>query len=257
MGRFEDKVLFVTGAGKGIGAAVAEAAAGEGAAVALFDVDGAASSEAAARITEAGGSALALQGDVRQRADVERAVAATVAEYGGVDHLAAIAGVLRLAPAEDTPDEDWRDIVETNVRGPFLCVGAVAPHMRHRHGGSIVMAASAMAFQSAPGAALYSASKGAIVSLTHALAMEFAEENIRVNCVAPGTVRTPMAHGLAQTLGLDEKEAFDGFAKVHPMGRMIEAHEVAQVVLFLLSGEASAVTGSCYGVDGGLTAHLG
>ncbi|MCQ6272305.1 SDR family oxidoreductase [Pseudarthrobacter sp. R1] len=258
MNRFRDKVILVTGAGKGIGAATAELLGREGASLALFDIDQKAVSETAERITQAGGKAMALYGDARSSSDVRQAVEAAVREYKGLDGIAAIAGVLRLTPTEEVPDEQWREVVETNVKGPFEVIRAALPHLRSRGGGSIVLASSAMAFASSPGAALYSASKGALVSMTMALAVEFAAEGIRVNCVAPGTVRTPMAMALAEWTRQERavEDAVEDFGKNHPMGRLIEADEVANVVAFLLSEEASAVTGSCYGVDAGLLANL-
>ncbi|MFF1932042.1 SDR family NAD(P)-dependent oxidoreductase [Streptomyces sp. NPDC058228] len=259
MGRFDGKTYLITGGGKGIGAAVADEVAAGGGTVAVFDIDGDAATEKVAQILAAGGRAMAIQGDARDDTVVRSAVAAVVEKYGQINGLAAIAGVLRLAPIAEVPDSHWRDVVETNVLGPFQFVRAVVPHLRAAGGGSIVLAGSAMAFASSPTAALYSASKGAIVAMTNSLAVELATENIRVNCFAPGTVRTPMARELAQMQGApgDIDAVVDSFGQGHPMLRVIEAEEVARVVGFLLSDEASAVTGSCYGVDAGMLANLG
>ncbi|TDC80510.1 SDR family NAD(P)-dependent oxidoreductase [Streptomyces hainanensis] len=258
MSRFDGKAYLITGGGKGIGAALADEVAAGGGAVAVFDIDGDAATEKAAQILAGGGRALAIKGDARDDAAVRSAVAAVVDEFGRINGLAAIAGVLRLAPIAEVPDSHWRDVVETNVLGPFQFVRAVVPHLRAAGGGSIVLAGSAMAFASNPTAALYSASKGAIVAMVNSLAVELATEGIRVNCFAPGTVRTPMARELAQMQGTsgDIEAVVDSFGQGHPMGRVIEAEEVARVAAFLLSDEASAVTGSCYGVDAGMLANL-
>lgn len=258
MNRFEGKAILVTGAGMGIGAAVAECLAAEGAAIAAFDINRDAVTATVDKIKARGGVAIALCGDARNPSDVRNAVNEAVQNLSGLDGLAAIAGVLRVTPTADSPEEQWRDVMETNVRGPFLFTQAMIPHLRQSGGGSIVFAASIMAFASAPGAALYSASKGAIVSMTKALAVEFATENIRVNSVAPGTVRTPMARRLVQEMALEEsiEATLDSIGKTQPMGRLIEPEEVARVIAFLLSGEATAVTGSCYVADAGTLAHL-
>lgn len=258
MNRFEGKAILVTGAGMGIGAAVAETLAAEGAAVAAFDIDEGSVNATVSKINAGGGQAIAIQGDARIPADVESAVEQAAQHFQRLDGLAAIAGVLRVTPTVETPDDQWRDVMETNVWGPFLFSRSVIPHLRQSGGGSIVMAASIMAFASSPGAALYSASKGAIVSMTKSLAVEFAAENIRVNCVAPGTVRTPMARGLAEEIAPEEniEATVEAIGKGHPMGRIIEPEEIARVITFLLSGDASAVTGSCYVADAGMLAHL-
>lgn len=257
MGKFTNKIVLVTGAGKGIGAAVSQLVADEGGQVAVFDMDKESAAETADTITSRGGSAIAICGDARDARDAQRAVDETISAFGALDGLAPLAGVLRLSPTEDVPDEHWRDVMETNVRGPFQFIRAAIPHLRDR-GGSIVLAASAMAFASAPGAALYSASKGAIVAMTRSLAVEYASEGIRVNCVAPGTVRTPMTRELAAIAGVgqDIDQVVENFGGNQPMKRIIEAEEVAKVIAFLLSDDASAVTGSCYGVDAGLLAKL-
>ena len=256
MSPFNGRRYLITGGGKGIGAAIADEVAAGGGNVAIFDIDGDAADAEAERIAKAGGRAIAIQGDTRDDTSVRAAVAKVAENFGRIDGLAATAGVLRLAPVADVPDTHWSEVVETNVLGPFQFVRAVVPHLRAAGGGSIVMASSAMAFASSPSAALYSASKGAILSMTKSLAVELAPEGIRVNCFAPGTVRTPMARQLAEAQGGDIDAAVEAFGRGHPMGRIIEPEEIAHVAAFLLSDSASAVTGSCYGVDAGMIANL-
>lgn len=257
MSRSDGKVVLVTGAGHGVGEAVARALAEEGAAVGAFDLDGTAAEQVAKKVVEAGGRAIALEGDTRNVDDVRTAVGKVVETYGGLDGLAAIAGVMRLSSVESSEDDDWTYVMETNVRGPFLFVREAVPHLRARGGGAIVLTSSVMAWGSAPGAALYSASKGAIASMTKALGVELAPEGIRVNAVAPGLVRTPMAQNLASEAVPDAVEAtLQEWGKVHPIGRILEPEEIARLVSFLLSDEASAITGSTHLADGGMLARL-
>jgi meso-butanediol dehydrogenase / (S,S)-butanediol dehydrogenase / diacetyl reductase len=255
----ERKVALVTGAGMGIGAAVAERQAADGAAVALFDIDGDAASATASRIVEAGGEAVAIQGDARVPAEAEGAVATAVERFGGLDELANIAGIIRVKTVPNSSPEDWDLVQETNVKSAFLFSKYAIPRMRERGGGAIVNAASVMAFAGQPGSAAYCASKAAIVALTTVMALDHAREGIRVNCIAPGSVRTPLLVNAAIKGTDTEEEAqaeLDAWGDVHPIGRLVEPEEVAELVSFLLGDGAAAVTGGCYRVDGGLLSRL-
>jgi NAD(P)-dependent dehydrogenase (short-subunit alcohol dehydrogenase family) len=258
MSRFAGKAAVVTGAGRGIGAAVAGALAAEGAAVGLMDLDGDALERGVAAIERAGGSACALVADVRSEPDVEAASARAVAELGGIDLLASFAGVVGYGALPDFEAAEWDRILATNAKGPFLCAKHAIPAMRRRGGGAIVLTSSIMAFASDRTAAAYSASKGAVAAMTRAMAIDHAEEGIRVNALVPGVVRTELLEDAAAQFEAEDKEALiESWGQRQPLGRVIEPAEVAAAALFLLSDGASAITGSCIPVDGGLLAKLG
>jgi len=255
--RFEDRVALVTGAGGGIGASVAQALAAEGAAVALFDVDRAALERTHAALEGGGARAIVLTGDVRSDEDVRRTISDTVAAFGGLHLLANMAGVIRYGNAPEFSEDDWDLVLDTNAKGVYLCSRYAVPHLR-AGGGAIVNAASVLAFVGEPDTFAYCASKAAVVALTTAMALDHAHERIRINCIAPGSVRTAMLDfGISRTSPDDPDAARLAAGEQHPIGRLIEPEEVANLVLFLLSDEASAITGSCHRVDGGLISKLG
>jgi NAD(P)-dependent dehydrogenase (short-subunit alcohol dehydrogenase family) len=257
MSSLHGKVALVTGAAHGIGAAVASTLASHGAAVVVFDRDEEPLDAVVAGVTGGGGQALAVKGDVRLPADARAAVDSTVRAFGGIDLLACIAGVIRYSTVPDTSEDEWDFVLGTNLKGTYLFGHYAIPQMRMRKAGAIVNAASVMAFQTAELVPAYTASKGAIVSLTRAMALDHAKDGIRVNCIAPGSVRTPMLRYLGEAFGGDDPEGtIESWGREHPIGRLIEPEEVANVVAFLLSDEAAAVTGSCYTVDGGLSSKI-
>jgi meso-butanediol dehydrogenase / (S,S)-butanediol dehydrogenase / diacetyl reductase len=253
--RFVGKVGLVTGAGMGIGAAVARALANEGAAVAIVDLDGQAASGVAKEITESGGRALVVEGSVALASDAERAVQAAVGEFGGLDLLVNNAGVVVYGEVPDFSVEDWDLVVGTNLGGQFLMSKYAIPEIRRRGGGAIVNVASVQALISQREVAAYASSKGGVVSLTKTMALDHAKDYIRVNCVLPGSVRTPMLRHAAELAPGDPEETIAQWGRIHPRGTVIEPEEIAAVVLFLLSEDASAVTGSAYVADAGLSAQ--
>jgi len=254
---FSGKVALVTGAGKGIGAAVAEALAAAGAAVGLMDVDAASASKVHDKIAESGGTSTAIAGDVSQAADAERAVRSVAEAFGGLDILANIAGVQRYGEVAEFSEDEWDLVIGINLKGPYLMSKYAIPEMKARDGGAIVNTASVQAFASQRSVAAYSASKGGIVSMTRTMALDHAADGIRVNAIAPGSVRTPMLEWAAELFGGDDPDgAIEGWGRLHPIGRVIEPEEVASLVLFLSSPRASAITGATYLIDGGLTAGL-
>lgn len=168
------------------------------------------------------------------------------------------AGVVRYGTAPEFPVEDWDLVVGTNLKGAFLTVKHAVPLMRERGGGAIVNLASAQAFASQPLVAAYSASKGGIVAMTRTMALDHAADGIRVNCVCPGSVETPMLRYGAEVLdGGDPHQTMQAWGRLHPIGRLIQPEEVAALVAFLASDDAAAITGAPYLVDGGLLAELG
>ncbi|MEU8225380.1 SDR family NAD(P)-dependent oxidoreductase [Kribbella sp. NPDC048915] len=260
MSAFDNKSAIVTGAGRGIGAGVARMLAARGARVGLVDIDTANLERVRRSIEDAGGSAVIATADVTSEDQVRSAIDSLADRLGGLDMLAAFAGIVGYAAAPDTDAEAWDRIMNTNARGAFLCVKHAIPHLRDRGGGSIVLTSSIMAFATEKAAGVYSASKAAVAALTNTLALDHAEEGIRVNALVPGVIRTELLEDAAQALaepGQDPSELVESWGRRQPIGRSIDPDEVAEVALFLLSDAASAVTGSCYRVDGGLLSRLG
>ena len=230
---FDGKRVLVTGGGSGIGAAVARHLAGQGAEVIVADL----SPEAVA--SELGAQALVL--DVRDEAQVAPAM-------DGVDVLVNAAGIGSTTNAPETTLETWENVFAVNARGTFLCCKHAIPGMVARGGGSIVNFASIAGLIGLPNRAAYSASKGAVIALTRALAIDHVADGIRVNAVAPGTVDSPWVRRLVEDVG----ESLDALRARQPMGRLGTPEEIADAVAYLASAEF--VTGSVLVIDGGMTA---
>lgn len=255
--RFVNKVAVITGAGKGIGRASAIGFAAEGAAVVIADIDAQAGAETVRQIEAAGGRALFVQGDIADETYVKHLIAEAVRVFGGVDVLHNNAGVNKYGTVVDLAAEDWDWILGVNLRATFLTCKYAIPAMRKRGGGAIVNTASVQAFASQKTVAAYAASKGGIVSLTTTIALDHARENIRCNCIAPGSVHTPMLDEAASTFGGDRPDAMLAqWGDMHPIGRVGRPEEVALLVRFLASNDAAFITGACYRIDGGLLSNL-
>jgi 2-keto-3-deoxy-L-fuconate dehydrogenase len=238
--RFEGRRALVTGAGSGIGEAVARALHAEGAEVVLADAAG---DRVDALAGELGPPAWAATLDVRD----EEAVAAAVRDP---DVLVNVAGVGSTTNAPDTPLEVWENVFAVNARGTFLCCKHAIPGMVQRGGGAIVNIASVAGLVGLPNRAAYCASKGAVIALTRALAIDHVRQGVRVNAVCPGTVDSPWVRRLVDEVG----ESFDALRARQPMGRLGTTEEIAQAVLYLASDAAAFITGTGLVIDGGLTA---
>jgi NAD(P)-dependent dehydrogenase (short-subunit alcohol dehydrogenase family) len=250
--RLDRKVAVVTGGARGIGRAAAMALAGAGAAVAILDRDTAAADATAQTIGNTAAAVSTHIADVTDEASLERAFATVAQHHGGVDVLVNSAGIGLRHAAVDHPLADWDKVVAVNLTGVFLCSRIAARSMISRGGGAIVNLASIMGFSGGgiyPNVS-YQATKGAVVNMTRALAVEWAQSGIRVNAVAPTWVRTDLTAALLDQPGVGER-----IADLTPMRRLATPEEVATAILFLASPAAAMVTGHTLPVDGGFLAQ--
>jgi NAD(P)-dependent dehydrogenase (short-subunit alcohol dehydrogenase family) len=250
--RLANKVALVTGAARGIGKGIALRFAQEGAKVGVLDLYETSCQAVVDEIVAAGGQAIALGADVTDEHQVARAVAALKERFGLCEALVNNAAVMPAGRLHETHPEDFDRCLAVNLRGTYLCSRAVIPDMLARGKGSIIHMASVTGLRGLPGIAAYSATKGALIALTRAMSTDYARYGIRVNCVSPGTIDSPMLHDFvaAQSDPANIRRQFDA---MHPIGRVGTIEEVASVFVFLASDEASFVTGSNYEVDGGLS----
>jgi len=250
MGRFDGKVAFVTGAGRGIGAATAKTLAAQGAAVAVTDMDLGPAEEVVGEIQAAGGRAVAIQLDVTQRAAVEAAMARTAEQFGGLHMLVAIAGITRDNLLHKMTDEDWDGVISTHLKGSFLCAQAAQKYMVAQSYGKMVFTSSTSALGNR-GQANYAAAKAGLQGFTKTLAIELGRFHINVNAVAPGFIETRMTRAVAERMGLDFEQMKAGAASQIPLQRVGQPEDVANVIAFLCSEESSFVSGQVIYVAGG------
>lgn len=251
--RLEGKVALITGGTEGMGYATAALFLREGARVSVTgrsETKGRKALEGLSKL----GEAHFVRGDVVSSEDARRMVEETVARFGRLDILFNNAGVYLEKTAEDTSEDEWDRLIDVNVKGTFLVTRFVVPHMRRQGGGSIINNSSDAGLVGNRNCPAYCASKGAVTVMTKAMALDYAGCGIRVNCVNPGTIDTPMLE--REVVASKDREGYmERAAAESPMGRIGRAGEVASAVLFLASDESSFVTGASLSVDGGLTAQ--
>jgi 3-oxoacyl-[acyl-carrier protein] reductase len=247
--RLKEQVAIVTGAGQGIGRAIALTLAREGATVVVNDIDPEKAEKVAEEVRSEGGQALPVQADVSKAKDVDTLVKKTVDNFKRVDILINNAGVVKLMRLLELTEAEWDRTMSVNVKGQFLCSKTVIPHMIKQKRGKIVNIASLASHIGAPGMAAYGASKGGVVQLTKATAVEVGKYNIMVNAVSPGLTMTELIKSAVK----DRPDFIEGMDRI-PLRRAAEPEDIANVVLFLASSESDYITGQVIVVDGGLMA---
>jgi NAD(P)-dependent dehydrogenase (short-subunit alcohol dehydrogenase family) len=256
----DGRVALVTGGSQGIGRGAALSLAHQGAAVVVNGLDLTGAEQTVAEIAAAGGRAIAVAGPIDDPETSESAVRAALENYGALDILVTSAGIQRYGDVPSTTLETWNEVFAVNVTGVFLAARAALPSLRASGAGAIVIVSSVQATATQTQVAAYTASKGALIALTRSLAVDEAAYGVRVNCVSPGSVDTPMLRASAAMFAdeaeLGVEDVLANWGTAHPLGRIARADEIGEVVSFLSSQRASFVTGAELRVDGGLLARL-
>ncbi|HVN03067.1 MAG TPA: SDR family NAD(P)-dependent oxidoreductase [Bryobacteraceae bacterium] len=253
---FTNKVIVVTGGASGIGQAAAREFAARNGAVAIFDRNEEGGRATAEALRAGGRVAEYFCVDLSVAARVEQAVALAAARFGGIDILANVAGIQRYGTALTTSEAEWNETMDANVRSAFLASKYAIPHMQRRGGGAIVIVGSVQSLTAQRNSMAYVVSKHALVGLARSLAIDFAKDHIRVNCVCPGAIDTPLLRW-AVSLDPDPDRVLDACHRLSILGRMGQPEEIARVIAFLASDLASYVTGSLMVADGGLLTPTG
>jgi meso-butanediol dehydrogenase/(S,S)-butanediol dehydrogenase/diacetyl reductase len=253
-GKLEGRVAIVTAGGAGIGAATVRRFAKEGAAVVIADLSGTRAKAVTDEVNSAGGRAAFIKMDASDPEAIQATIKLAIDSYGRLDILFNNAGMAEVALIQDTTLESWNRVMAVTLTSTFLGIKYAVPIMRKQGSGAIVNTASISGTRGDYGMASYNAAKAGVINLTRAAALENAKHKIRVNCVCPGGINTRVA----EVLGGDRADEFRRtMGAIHPIGRMGEPEEIANMVTFLVSDEASFITGASFVVDGGVTAHTG
>lgn len=247
--KFSGKAAFITGAASGIGKAIAEELASQGAAVAIADINKENAEKAAEGINANGGKAVAVLADVTDSSSVKAAVAEAIDKLGKIDILINNAGWDRVAPFIKTEEDFWDKVISINFKGTLICAKAVLDHMVERGSGKIINIASEAGRAGSSGEAVYSGTKGGVISFTKALAREVSRNKINVNCVCPGLVDTPLLDSIAA----EHPKLMGAVQKAIPWGRLGQPEDIAKAVAFIASDDADYITGQTLSVGGGLT----
>lgn len=252
--KLSGKVAVVTGGGSGIGRAICERFAAEGAAVTVAELDAIRGRETAETISKNGGKAKFIQTDIRSEESIKKCVAETVAAFGSLTLLVNNAAAFVIRGVEASAEE-WETMLETNIRGTAFCVKHALPEIKKAGGGAIVNLGSISSVLGQGGMVTYNATKGAILTMTRCMAMDFGPANVRVNCLCPGNIKTPALVNHMKSLGKNYEDAEKEMIPNNFLGRVGKPEEVAACAAFLCSDEASYVTGAALFVDGGYSAH--
>lgn len=247
--RLADKVAIITGGASGIGQATALLFAMEGAKVVVADLNEAGSHETVEQIRSAGGEATAVLTDVTSAKGVENLVQSTCNAYDKLDVLFTGAGIAMRLPVVELPEEDWDRCIAINLKGIYLCCKYAIPEMIKNGEGSIISVSSIYGIVGSKNRAAYLASKGGVANLTRGMALDYAADNIRANCICPGFTDTPLVRSIVKT-----QAEYQSLAGQHPMGRLATPQDIAFGALYLASDEAAFVTGITLPIDGGYTA---
>jgi NAD(P)-dependent dehydrogenase (short-subunit alcohol dehydrogenase family) len=254
MGKLDGKTAIITGGSSGIGLATAILFAQQGANVVIAARQPERGRQALKQISASGAQALFTACDVRRVADCQKAVKTALDAFGRLDILFNNAGVIYVQrTVENTSDQEWADTLDINLNGAFFMSRCAIPHMAKTGGGLIIHNASVFGLKAGSGVAAYCAAKGALISLTKAMAIDHATQNIRVNCICPGSVETPLLQDEMEALG-GEALMRPEFAARHPLNRISSPAEIARAVLFLASDDSSFITGAAIPIDGGRSA---